>query len=85
MSVTTLYGWLGMSDRGLLVVRGRPLTIRYFQGGPNGQGRILIERSEVERLRETMRVHPQHARPRHAPVLRMSFPGITVSLGRPAR
>ena len=82
-SVTTLYDWLGQSDRGLLVIRGQSVTIEYFQGGPQGQGRIRIEAAEVERIRELMRVHPQHAKPVRRPMPRQAYPGITVSLGRP--
>jgi hypothetical protein len=83
LSVASLYDWLGQSDRGLLVIRGHPVTIEYFQGGPQGQGRIRIEAAEVERIRELMRVRPQHARPIRRPVPRHTFPGITVPLGRP--
>src|SRR5438128_2620078 len=52
----TLYHWLGLSDFGALVIRGQPITIAYFQGGPAGQGRIRIEACEIERIREAMRV-----------------------------
>lgn len=83
ISVTTLYDWLGMSDKGLLVIRGQPVTIDYFQGGPQGQGRIRIEAAEVERVRELMRVRPQHLKPVRHPIPRKCFPGITVPLGRP--
>lgn len=83
ISVTTLYDWLGLSDRGLLVIRGQPVTIDYFQGGPQGQGRIRIEAAEVERVRELMRVRPQHLKPVRQRIPRQSFPGITVPLGRP--
>jgi len=80
-----LYGWLGDSDRGLLMIRGNPVTVNYFQGGPSGQGRIQIESSEIERLRELMRVTPQAYVPRRPPVRPTAFPGITVPLGRPDR
>lgn len=83
ITVTTLYDWLGQSDRGLLVIRGQSATIDYFQGGPRGQGRIRIESSEVDRVRELMRVHPAPLRTRRPPVRRVSYPGITVPLGRP--
>jgi hypothetical protein len=83
MSITSLYGWLGMSDRGLLFIRGQQVTIRYFQGGPNGQGRIMIESSEVDRIKDAMRVQPQWTAPRSPFVRRDVFPGITVKLGRP--
>lgn len=81
--VTTLYDWLGQSDRGLLRIRGAPLTIAYLQGGPRGQGKIGIEADEVERIKQAMRVAPQYRAPlRHLPSPR-SYPGITVPLGRP--
>lgn len=83
ISVTSLYEWLSRSDRALLVIRGRAVTIDYLQGGPCGQGRILIESGEVERLKDLMRVRPQPASLRRPPVRRESFPGITVKLGRP--
>jgi hypothetical protein len=84
ISVTTLYDWLGLSDRGLFVLRGQPVTIDYFQGGRNGQGRIGIEAAEVARLRELMRVRPRPDLPRRPPVRRQVFPGITFPLGRPS-
>ncbi len=83
LAVTTLYDWLGQSDRGLLVIRGQPVTINYLQAGPQGQGRIRLEAGEVERLKELMRVRPQRSTPRQLPVRQESFPGITVKLGRP--
>ncbi|HVK08842.1 MAG TPA: hypothetical protein VM597_08715 [Gemmataceae bacterium] len=83
VGVATLYAWLGLSDRGLLVIRGRPVTVSYLQGGPRGQGRILIEAGEVERVKDQMRVKPEPVRARRPPVHRSHFPGITVALGRP--
>jgi hypothetical protein len=83
MAVATLYDWLGRSDRGLLVLRGRRVTVDYLQGGPQGQGRIRLEASEVERLKDLMRARPQALRARRPPLRRDSFPGITVPLGRP--
>lgn len=80
---TTFYSWLGLSDRGLLVIRGRGVTIQYFQGGPAGQGRIQIEYAEILRLRELMRVRPQPVSPRRPPAASPHFPGISVPLGRP--
>jgi hypothetical protein len=79
----TLYSWLGLSDCGLLVIRGQLVTIRYYQGGPSGQGRIRIEPCEVERIKELMRVVPQKAIPRRLQQRCDQFPGITVPLGRP--
>jgi hypothetical protein len=84
IAVPTLYGWLGESDVGLLVIQGQPVTIRYYQGGARGQGRITIDADEVERLRELMRVVPQRAPLRRPPTKHNQFPGITVPLGRPA-
>jgi hypothetical protein len=84
VAVPTLYDWLGRSDRGLLVIRGRPVTIDYLQGGPRGQGRIRIEAAEVERLMDLLRVRPAPARIRRPPATPARFPGITVPLGRPA-
>jgi hypothetical protein len=85
MSVTTLYDWLGQSDRGLLLIRGQPVTIQYLQGGPAGQGRIRIQASEVERLKDLLSVRPHRSRSRRLPSRPDSFPGITVVLGRPDR
>lgn len=83
LAVTSLYDWLGRSDRGQLVLRGQQVTIDYFQGGAQGQGRIRIEAREVERLKDCLRVRPQRLLPRRIPARRESFPGITVKLGRP--
>lgn len=83
IAVTTLYDWLGQSDRGLLVIRGQPVTIDYLLGGRNGQGRIRIERQEVERLRELMRVRPRPTPARRPSIPRDRFVGIHVPLGRP--
>lgn len=83
IAVASLYDWLGRSDRGLFVLRGRPVAITYLQSGPQGQGRIRIEAAEVERLKDLLRVRPHRAVPRRPPTRRDSFPGITVPLGRP--
>jgi hypothetical protein len=83
IAVTSLYDWLGQSDHGLLVIRGQPFTIDYLQGGPAGQGRIRIDLAEVERIKEAMRVRPRNTRLRQLPLRRATFPGITVTLGRP--
>jgi excisionase family DNA binding protein len=83
ITATTLYDWLGRSRIGELEIRGRRVTIDYLQGGARGQGRIRIEAAEVARIRELMRVVPQVPVPRRPPVRAMSFPGITVPLGRP--
>jgi hypothetical protein len=79
----SLYAWLAQSNAGALVIRGQPVTIDYLQGGPQGQGRIRIAAQEVRRLQDLMRVCPSAPRPRRTPVVRPSFPGITVRLGRP--
>jgi len=83
ITVTTLYDWLGRSRTGALEIRGQKVAIQYLQGGARGQGRIRIEAAEVERLRDLMRVRPQTV----ASVVRrprtISWPGITVPLGRP--
>jgi transposase-like protein len=84
ISRTSLYDWLSQSNAEMLVIRGRAVTINYFQGGPKGQGRIKIEAGEVERLKEIMRVRPSPARPRRPPIRQQAFPGITVPLGRPS-
>ncbi|MFO1045410.1 MAG: DNA-binding protein [Planctomycetaceae bacterium] len=83
ISVASLYDWLARSDCGELIIRGRPFTITYFQGGARGQGRIQIEPSEIERLREAMRVRPLSIHNRQCPQRAQHFPGITVPLGRP--
>jgi hypothetical protein len=80
---TTLYDWLGRSRRGLFVLRGRPVTMEFFQGGAMGQGRIRIAAREIDRLKELMRVPVEPARTRRPPVRRDRFPGITTPLGRP--
>src|SRR5687768_1845071 len=83
ITVTTLYDWLGQSDRGLLVIRGQAVTVDYLQGGGKGQGRIRIEQEEVLRLKELLRVRPQTHYRRRPPIRRTSYPGITVPLGMP--
>jgi len=83
IAVTSLYDWLGQSDRGLFVLRAQRVSINYLQTGPRGQGRIKLEAREVERLKDLLRVQPQQAIPRRRPIRRDTFPGITVDLGRP--
>jgi hypothetical protein len=83
ISITSLYDWLARSNRGEFFLRGQPITISYLQGGSRGQGRIQIEASEIDRLREAMRVHPQLQNQRRPPRQPQQFPGITVTLGRP--
>ena len=84
VAVTSFYDWLGQSDQGLLVIRGQAVTINYFQGGPQGQGRIRIEFSEIDRIRELMRVRPRRYTPRRPPQ-KQQYPGIHVKLGRPSQ
>ncbi len=81
ISTASLYDWLTQSDAGKLVIRGKPLTIDYFQGGAKGQGRIRIEAQEVQRLKEAMRVRPRPVQQRRPPTRRHHYPGITVELG----
>jgi len=79
----TLYSWLRMSDAGELVFRSQPVTIRYLQGGRAGQGRILIESSEVERLLSLMQVTPRPSRVRQSPTKLQDYRYITTRPGRP--
>ena len=83
LSVATFYDWLGRSRIGELEIRGQHVSINYLQGGARGQGRILIEVQEVERLRELMRVRPQSVPARRRAPLPRTWPGINVPLGRP--
>ena len=56
ISVSSFYDWLNQSDRGEFAIRGEPVTIDYFQTGRKGQGRILLESDEVQRLKDLFRV-----------------------------
>jgi hypothetical protein len=85
ITVKTLYDWLDQSDHGLLIIRGQGVTIRYFQGGPKGRGRIKLEADEVARIRDLMQVRSQPVFARRPSIRMDSFPGITVELGRPDR
>ena len=85
ISVLTLYDWLSQSDAGKFEIRGQPITIRYYQGGRRGQGRIKIAAHEIERLREATQVRPRPQPKRRPPIKSQHFPGITVPLGRPDR
>lgn len=85
VSVSQLYEWLRLSNVGDLRLCGQAVTIAYFQGGPQGQGRIRIDAAEIERLLEFMRVRPR-ALPMRRPIIhRAVYPGITVELGRPGQ
>jgi len=81
ISTATLYDWLAKSNSGSLIIRGRDVTIDYFQGGPRGQGRIKLEVQEVQRLKELMRVRPRVVPKRRPAVKQYHYPGITVKLG----
>jgi transposase-like protein len=81
----TLYDWLSQSRRKLLRIRGQPVTIRYYQGGAKGQGRIRIAASEVARILGLLEVFPEHRVERRTPIRRQTYPGILVPLGRPDR
>lgn len=81
---TTFYGWLGLARRGLLVLGGRPFDLTFRQTGAAGQGRILLEAAEVERLREHLLVRPRTFVERRPRLPTRSFPGIHVRLGKPA-
>jgi hypothetical protein len=83
VSVSSFYDWLSQSDRGEFAIRGEPVTIDYLQTGRKGQGRILLESEEVQRIKDLFRVRPRKAPVRRQPVQAHSFPGITVKLGRP--
>ena len=83
ISPPTLYDWLGQSDHGMLVIRGERMTIRYFQSGPRGQGRIQIEASELDRIMECMRVYPARPSTRKPQSQSSGLPGITAKLGKP--
>ena len=83
ISTATLYDWLSQSDAGTFAIRGQPLSINYYQGGRKGQGRIKIDRQEVERLLGLMRVSPRSTPVRQPPTKKASFQHITSKLGRP--
>ncbi len=81
--VLTLYDWLKQSDAGEFQIRGKGVTIAYFQGGRRGQGRIKIDRQEIERLLNLMRVQPRRENRRRIPSAKRSPHYITTPLGRP--
>jgi len=83
IATATLFSWLSQSNAGTFVLRGQPVTIDYMQGGAKGQGRIMIEAREIDRLKDLMRVHPRSIRERRPPTRQLEFPGIDVKLGRP--
>jgi hypothetical protein len=83
ITTASLYTWLAQSNIGAFVLHGHPVTIDYIQGGAKGQGKILLEPREVERLKDLMRVHPRSVPARQPPSPPTDFPGIVVKLGRP--
>lgn len=83
VSVFTLYDWLAQSDNGEFEIRGQPTTISYLQGGKRGQGRIRIEREEVQRLLQLMRVKAKPKTARRPPRKRIAYPCISAKLGLP--
>lgn len=80
---TTFYGWIGLARRGLLILRGRRFELAFRQTGAAGQGRILIEAGEIERLQDHLLVRPQLVIERRPRTPTREFPGIHVPLGRP--
>ncbi|HEY2785870.1 MAG TPA: hypothetical protein VGJ05_12950 [Fimbriiglobus sp.] len=83
IATATLYGWLGLSKQGRLVLNGQPVTITYYQTGARGQGRIRIPAGEVDRLLSLMLAKPILPTVGVPSVRAHFFPGITVPLGRP--
>ena len=81
--VSTLYDWLGQSDTGTFVLRSQPVTIAYYQGGRRGQGRIRIDRREVERLLGLMAATPHTLSRARCRTPTSPFQHITTPLGRP--
>ena len=79
----TLYDWLAQSDRGEFLIRGKPVTIGYYQSGRKGQGRIQIESQEIERLLGFMRVSPKQQNERKLPSKNQTYRHISAKLGRP--
>ena len=83
ISIATLYDWLLQSDAGTFKLRARGVTINYFQGGAHGQGRIMIEANEIQRLLALMRVKPKPHSKRNPPTRKPALQHITTKLGRP--
>ena len=81
--VSTLYDWLSQSDTGTFMLHGQQVTIEYFQGGRQGQGRIRIEQREITRLLELMKVRPNPRPIRRTPRPKHLQRHITARLGRP--
>lgn len=83
ISVFTLYDWLSQSKNGEFEIRGEKVSIAYYQGGRRGQGRIRIDRKEVDRLLSAMRVTPKAPRARRQSKAKTELQHITSKLGRP--
>lgn len=83
IQTTTFYDWLGRARIGRLVLHGKPFALRFRQTGTRGQGRILIETAEIERLSECLLVRPRQVLSRAPRSPARTFPGIHVPLGRP--
>ncbi|EAQ80663.1 hypothetical protein [Blastopirellula marina] len=83
IAVLTLYEWLSQSDAGEFQIRGRQVSIDYYQGGRRGQGRIRLAEKEVERLQGLMRVSPGCKQYQRSPTRKPKMQHITASLGRP--
>ncbi len=83
ISPATLYDWLSQSDAGNFVIRGKPTTIHYYQGGRKGQGRIKIEPQEIQRLLALMSVSPKSGSIRRPVRPTTPFQHVTTKLGRP--
>jgi hypothetical protein len=83
ISVATLYDWLSQSNLGTFEIRGQSVTVDYFQGGRRGQGRIQIDRQEIERLLGLMRVSPKAVPVRKLPSKQPTFQHLSAKLGRP--
>ena len=83
ISRATFYEWLAQSNAGTFLIRGKQITIDYLQGGPKGQGRVRIERREVQRLLGLMRVKPGTKKSRRPPKKRSNLQYISADLGRP--
>ena len=80
---SSLYDWLAQSNRGDFVIRGKSTTIAYSQSGAKGQGRILIDAAEVERLLQLMMVAPRVKAPRQTRQRPADLRHITTQLGKP--
>ncbi|MGE3806659.1 MAG: DNA-binding protein [Gemmataceae bacterium] len=83
IATPTFYYWLQQSDAGVFSIRGQSTTINYYQGGRKGQGRILIDEAELDRLKECMRVVCRRPVARRPAMRSRNLPGIVVPLGRP--